>query len=216
MTGLNFREARNHFEAQAAKDAVVGVSGSLKTLAVSLTKIANDLRWLSSGPRCGIGEIGLPDTQPGSSIMPGKVNPVMCESVLQVAAHVIGCDATITICGQAGNFELNVMMPIMTLRLLEAITFSASVVRAFTEKCVAGIEANRERCEEMVEKSLAMVTALAPVIGYDAAARIAKESFTSGKTVREVAKAHKVLPEDKLKKILDPWHMTKPGIPEKE
>ena len=216
MTGLNFREAKNHFEAQAAKDAVVEVSGSLKTLAVSLTKIANDLRWLSSGPRCGIGEIGLPDTQPGSSIMPGKVNPVMCESVLQVAAHVIGCDATITICGQAGNFELNVMMPIMTLRLLEAITFSASVARAFTEKCVAGIEANRERCEEMIEKSLAMVTALAPVIGYDAAARIAKESFTSGKTVREVAKAHKVLPEEKLNKILDPWRMTKPGIPEKE
>ena len=216
MTGLAFREAENHFEAQAAKDAVVQASGSLKTLAVSLTKIANDLRWLSSGPRCGIGEIGLPDTQPGSSIMPGKVNPVLCESVLQVAAHVIGCDATITICGQAGNFELNVMMPIMTLRLLEAVSFSASVVRAFTEKCVVGIEANRERCEESIEKSLAMVTALAPVIGYDAAARIAKESFTSGKTVREVAKAHKLLPEDKLKTILDPRRMTKPGIPEKE
>ena len=216
MTGLNFHEAKNHFEAQAAKDAVVQVSGSLKTLAVSLTKIANDLRWLSSGPRCGIGEIGLPDTQPGSSIMPGKVNPVMCESVLQVAAHVIGCDATITICGQAGNFELNVMMPIMTLRLLEAITFSANVAKAFTEKCVVGIEANKEHCEEMIEKSLAMVTALAPVIGYDAAAKIAKESFTTGKTVREVAKAHKVLPEDRLNKILDPWRMTEPGIPEKE
>ena len=216
MTGLPFREAKNHIEAQAAKDAVVQVSGSLKTLAVSLTKIANDLRWLSSGPRCGIGEIGLPDTQPGSSIMPGKVNPVMCESVLQVAAHVIGCDATITICGQAGNFELNVMMPVMALRLLEAITFSASVTRAFTEKCVVGIEANKERCEEMIEKSLAMVTALAPVIGYDAAAKIAKESFTTGKTVREVARAHKVLPEDKLDKILDPWRMTEPGIPDKD
>jgi fumarate hydratase class II len=216
MTGLNFREAKNHFEAQAAKDAVVQVSGSLKTLAVSLTKIANDLRWLSSGPRCGIGEIGLPDTQPGSSIMPGKINPVMCESVLQVAAHVIGCDATITICGQAGNFELNVMMPVMALRLLEAIAFSANVVKAFTEKCVVGIEANKQHCEEMIEKSLAMVTALAPVIGYDAAAKIAKESFTTGKTVREVALAHKVLPEDKLKKILDPWRMTEPGIPEKE
>ena len=216
MTSLNFREAKNHFEAQAAKDAVVEVSGSLKTLAVSLTKIANDLRWLSSGPRCGIGEIGLPDTQPGSSIMPGKVNPVICESVLQVAAHVIGCDATITICGQAGNFELNVMMPIMTLRLLEAIIFSANVVKAFTEKCVVGIEANKERCEEMIEKSLAMVTALAPVIGYDAAAKIAKESFATGKTVREVAVAHKVLPEDKLKKILDPRRMTEPGIPDKE
>jgi fumarate hydratase class II len=216
MTGLNFREAKNHFEAQAAKDAVVQVSGSLKTLAVSLTKIANDLRWLSSGPRCGIGEIGLPDTQPGSSIMPGKVNPVMCESVLQVAAHVIGCDATITICGQAGNFELNVMMPVMALRLLEAITFSANVAKAFTEKCVVGIEANKERCEEMIEKSLAMVTALAPVIGYDAAAKIAKESFTTGKTVREVARAHKVLPEEKLNRILDPWRMTEPGIPGKE
>ncbi len=216
MTGLNFREAKNHFEAQAAKDAVVQASGSLKTLAVSLTKIANDLRWLSSGPRCGIGEIGLPDTQPGSSIMPGKVNPVMCEAVLQVAAHIIGCDATITICGQAGNFELNVMMPIMALRLLEAITFSASVVKAFTEKCVVGVEANKERCEEMIEKSLAMVTSLAPVIGYDAAAKIAKESFTTGKTVREVALAHKVLPAEKLAKILDPWRMTEPGIPEKE
>jgi len=215
MTSLNFREAKNHFEAQAAKDAVVEVSGSLKTLAVSLTKIANDLRWLSSGPRCGIGEIGLPDTQPGSSIMPGKVNPVMCESVLQVAAHVIGCDATITICGQAGNFELNVMMPIMALRLLEAITFSANVVKAFTEKCVVGIEANKKRCEEMIEKSLAMVTALAPVIGYDAAAKIAKESFATGKTVREVALAHKVLPEDKLNKILDARRMTHPGVPDK-
>jgi len=216
MTELPFREAANHFEAQAAKDAVVQVSGSLKTLAVSLTKIANDIRWLSSGPRCGIGETGLPDTQPGSSIMPGKVNPVMCESVLQVAAHVIGCDATITICGQTGNFELNVMMPVMALRLLEEITFSASVVKAFTEKCVVGIEANKERCEEMIEKSLAMVTALVPVIGYDAAAKIAKEAFTTGKTVREVALAHKVLPPEKLAKVLDPWRMTEPGIPERD
>jgi fumarate hydratase, class II len=216
MTRLPFREARNHFEAQAAKDAGVHVSGSLKTLAVSLTKIANDLRWLSSGPRCGIGEITLPDTQPGSSIMPGKVNPVICESVLQVAAHVIGCDATVTVGGQSGNFELNVMMPITTLRLLEAIEFSANVVKVFTEKCIVGIKANKERCEQMVEQSLAMVTALVPVIGYDAAAKIAKESFTTGKTVREVCQEHKLLPEDKLNKILDPWRMTEPGIPEKE
>ncbi len=216
ITKLNFREAQNHFEAQAAKDAVVQASGTLKTLAVSLTKIANDIRWLSSGPRCGIGEISLPDTQPGSSIMPGKVNPVMCESVLQVAAHVMGCDTTITLCAQAGNFELNVMMPVMALRLLEAITFSAAVANAFTEKCVVGIRANKERCEELIEKSLAMVTSLAPVIGYDAAAKIAKESFASGKTVREVAKAHKVLPDDHLNKILDPWRMTEPGIPEKQ
>jgi fumarate hydratase class II len=216
MTGLKFREAKDHFEAQAAKDAVVHVSGALKTLAVSLTKIANDLRWLSSGPRCGIAEIGLPDTQPGSSIMPGKVNPVMCESVLQVAAHVIGCDATITICGQAGNFELNVMMPIMALRLLEAISFSAAVAKAFTEKCITDIQANEERCAELVEKSPAMVTALAPVIGYDAAAKIAKESFTTGKTVREVCRERRILPEERLNKILDPWRMTEPGIPEKE
>ncbi|MFQ5683820.1 MAG: class II fumarate hydratase [Candidatus Binatia bacterium] len=215
LTGLNFRETQNHFEAQAAKDAVVHVSGSLKTLAVSLSKIAMDLRWLSSGPRCGIGEISLPATQPGSSIMPGKVNPVMCESVLQVAAHVIGCDTTITICGQAGNFELNVMMPVMALRFLEAITFSARVVKAFTEKCVTGIGANETRCEALIENSLAMVTSLAPVVGYDEAAKIAKESFNSGKTVREVAKARGVLPEDKLTKILDPRRMTEPGIPEK-
>ncbi|MBI4527812.1 MAG: class II fumarate hydratase [Deltaproteobacteria bacterium] len=216
ITHINFREAKNHFEAQAARDAVVHVSGSLKSLAVSLTKIANDLRWLSSGPRCGIGEIALPDTQPGSSIMPGKVNPVMCESVLQVAAHVIGCDTTITFCGQAGNFELNTMMPIMTLRLLEAITFSASAVKTFTAKGIVGITANEERCSEMIERSLAMVTSLAPVIGYDAAAKIAQEAFSTGKTVREVAVSHKVLPADKLNEILDPRRMTEPGIPEKK
>ncbi|HEX9454717.1 MAG TPA: lyase family protein, partial [Candidatus Binatia bacterium] len=211
MTGLPFREARNHFEAQAARDAAVHVSGSLKTLAVSLTKIANDLRWLGSGPRCAIGEIALPDAQPGSSIMPGKVNPVLCESVLQVAAHVIGCDATIAICGQAGNFELNVMMPIMTLKLLEAISFSANVTKAFTEKCVAGIEANRERCEELVELSLAMVTPLATMIGYEKAAKIAHEALAARTTVRAVALAQKVLSDNELERVLDPWSMTEPG-----
>ncbi|MDH3443251.1 MAG: class II fumarate hydratase [Deltaproteobacteria bacterium] len=214
MTGLNFSESKNHFESQAARDAAVHVSGALKTLAVSLTKIANDLRWMSSGPRCGIGEIQLPDTQPGSSIMPGKVNPVLCESLLQVAAHVIGCDATIAICGQAGNFELNVMMPIMALRLLEAISFSAAAVTAFTDKCVSGIEPNREKCAEMVEQSLAMVTALAPAIGYDRAAAIAKECFATGKTVREICRGKKLLPEKRLARILDPRRMTEPGIPE--
>lgn len=213
LTGLPFREATNHFEAQSSKDAVVFVSGALKTLAVSLTKIANDLRWLASGPRCAIGEINLPDTQPGSSIMPGKVNPVICEAVLQVAAEVIGCDATITICGQAGNFELNVMMPVMALRLLEAIELSASVVRVFTEKCVTGIEANTERCAELVENSLAMVTALAPVIGYDAAAAIAKEAYATGKTVREICRARNILPEERLNQLLDPWRMTEPREP---
>jgi len=211
MTELPFREAKNHFEAQAAKDAVVQVSGSLKTLAVSLTKIANDLRWLSSGPRCGIGEIALPDTQPGSSIMPGKVNPVMCESVLQVAAHVMGCDATITICGQAGNFELNVMMPVMAYALLESIRLLAHSAEAFTEKCVTGIVANRERCQELVELSMAMVTSLAPKIGYDRAAEIAKESAKTGKTVRELCLAKKILPDAELNRILDPVSMTEPG-----
>jgi fumarate hydratase class II len=215
LTGLQFREAENHFEAQAGRDAVVQVSGSLKTLAVSLIKIANDLRWLASGPRCGIGEIILPDMQPGSSIMPGKVNPVLCESVLQVAAHVIGCDATITLCGQAGNFELNTMMPIMSLRLLEAIQFSASVVDLFSDKCVGGIVADRARCEEMVERSLAMATALAPLIGYESAAKIAQEALATGRTVREIVENKTLLAKEELDKLLDPWRMTEPGIPMK-
>jgi fumarate hydratase, class II len=213
-TNLPFREARNHFEAQAAKDAAVHVSGALKTLAVSLVKIANDLRWLASGPRCGIGEIGLPDTQPGSSIMPGKVNPVICESVLQVTAHVIGCDATITACGQGGNFELNTMMPVLALKLLEAIEFTANAVTALTEKCVAGIEANEARCRDLVELSLAMVTALAPVIGYDAAARVAREAVASGKTVRQLVQGLGIIPDDRLNELLDPRRMTEPGLPD--
>jgi fumarate hydratase class II len=213
LANLPLRETANHFEAQASKDAVIYVSGALKTLAVSLTKIANDLRWLASGPRGAIGELYLPDTQPGSSIMPGKVNPVLCESVLQVAAHVIGCDATITICGQAGNFELNVMMPVMALRLLEAIEFSAAAVRGFTQKCVVGITANKERCAELVEKSLALATALVPAIGYDAAAEIAKEAYATGKTVREVCRARAIVPEQRLNQLLDPWRMTEPEKP---
>jgi fumarate hydratase class II len=212
-TGLPFREAQNHFEAQAAKDAAVHVSGALKTLAVSLTKIANDLRWLAAGPRCAIGEISLPDTQPGSSIMPGKVNPVICESVLQVAAHVIGCDATITLCGQSGNFELNVMMPILALKLMESIEFTTRAVEALTDKCVIGINANERRCRELVELSLAMVTALAPVIGYDAAAKIAREAVTSGKTIREVATAQGAIAQERLEAILDARCMTIPGLP---
>ncbi|HWP24104.1 MAG TPA: class II fumarate hydratase [Candidatus Binatia bacterium] len=212
-TALPFREATNHFEAQAAKDAAVYVSGALKSLAVALTKIANDIRWLASGPRCAIGEIALPDTQPGSSIMPGKVNPVMCESVLQVAAHVIGCDATITLCGQTGNFELNVMMPILALKLLEAIEFSANVANAFTEKCVIGIAANEKRCRELVELSLAMGTALARVIGYDRAAEIAHQALASNKTIRQIAREQNIIAEARLNELLDPARMTEPGIP---
>ncbi|MGH7849443.1 MAG: class II fumarate hydratase [Thermodesulfobacteriota bacterium] len=211
MTGTRLYEAENHFEAQGSKDAVVEASGSLKTLAVSLMKIANDIRWLGSGPRCGIGEIIIPAVQPGSSIMPGKVNPVIPEAVCQVAAQVIGNDLTITIGGQFGNFELNVMMPVKGHNLLQSIELLGKVSQVFTDKCVKGIKADRERCEEMIEKSLAMCTSLAPVIGYDSAAKIAKEAYETGKTVRQVALEKKVLPAEKLKQLLDPWSMTEPG-----
>lgn len=211
LTRVKFREAENHFEAQASKDAIVETSGALKTIAVSLMKIANDIRWLGSGPRCGIGEIVLPAIQPGSSIMPGKVNPVIGESVTQVAAQVIGNDTSITIGGQAGNFELNVMMPMMANNILESIRLLSKVSVIFVDKCIDGIKADKKRCEEMIEKSLAMCTSLAPIIGYDEAAGIAKEAFATGKTVREIALEKKALPEDELAKILDPWSMTEPS-----
>jgi fumarate hydratase, class II len=210
-TGIAFYEAKNHFEAQGGKDAVVEASGLLKTIAVSLFKIANDLRWLGSGPRCGIGEIQLPPTQPGSSIMPGKVNPVMCESMMMVCAEVFGNDTCITWAGANGNFELNVMMPVMAYDLLESIRLLANVIDAFCEKCVTGIVANKKRCEELVELSMAMVTSLAPKIGYDRAAEIAKESAKTGKTVREICREKKVLPEAELDRVLDPVAMTEPG-----
>jgi len=209
--GVEFVEARNHFEAQAAKDGIVEASGQLKTIAVSLTKIANDVRWLASGPRCGIGEISIPATQPGSSIMPGKVNPVMSEMVLQVAAQIIGNDATIAWGGAIGStFELNVMMPVMAYNLLQSIELLARAAQVFAERCVAGIEANRQRCEGLVEQSLALCTSLAPLIGYDKAADIAKESFKTGKTVRQIAQERKVLQDAELKKALDPRRMTQP------
>jgi fumarate hydratase class II len=210
-TGVAFREARNHFEAQGAKDGLVEASSQLRTIAVSLFKVANDIRWLSSGPRCGIGEIQLPATQPGSSIMPGKVNPVICESMMQVCAQVFGNDTAILWGGANGNLELNVMMPVMAHNLLESIRLLTNVIRAFQEKCVAGITVNRERCNELVEYSMAMVTSLAPIIGYDRAADIAKESAKTGKTVREICRAQKVLPEAELNRALDPVEMTKPG-----
>jgi fumarate hydratase class II len=210
-TAIDFFEAKNHFEAQGAKDAVVEASGHLKTIATSLFKIANDLRWLGSGPRCGIGEIQLPATQPGSSIMPGKVNPVMCESMMMVCAQVFGNDSCITWAGANGNFDLNVMMPVMAHDLLESIRLLANVVDAFCDKCVKGITANKERCAELVELSMAMVTSLAPKIGYDRAAEIAKESARTGKTVRELCLEKKVLPEAELKRVLDPVGMTEPG-----
>ena len=210
-TGVKFREARNHFEAQASKDAVVQTSGTLKTVSVSLMKIANDIRWLGSGPRCGFGEILLPAIQPGSSIMPGKVNPVAGESVTQVAAQVIGNDAAITIGGQAGNFELNVMMPMMADNLLQSIRLLSRVCTVFVDKCISGIEADEERCGETIEQSLAMCTSLAPIIGYDNAAAIAKEASASGSTVREIAREKGVLSDEELDRVLDPLSMTKPG-----
>jgi fumarate hydratase class II len=211
-TGCPFVPAANRFEAMAAKDAAVEASGALKTIAVSLTKIANDIRWLSSGPRCGIGEIAIPSLQPGSSIMPGKVNPVIPESVLMVAAQVIGNDATIAVAGMSGNFELNVMMPVLAYNLLQSIEILAAAARLLAARCIDGIAANRERCAELVERSLAMVTSLVPKIGYDAAAEIAKESVRTGKTVRELCREQQVLPEAELAAALDPWSMTEGGI----
>jgi len=211
QTGIAWREAANHFEAQAAKDGLVEASGQLKTIAVSLFKIANDIRWLGSGPRCGIGELLLPETQPGSSIMPGKVNPVICESVMQVCARVFGNDATTTWAAASGNFELNTMMPVLAESILESCRLLANVVRIFQEKCIDGLQANTARCAELVEYSMAMVTSLAPIIGYDEAAKIAKESAATGKTVRQICRERKVLPEAELAIALDPVAMTKPG-----
>ena len=201
-TGLPFTEAQNHFEAQAGRDAAVETSGALKTLAVSLVKIANDVRWLASGPRSGIGEITLPSLQPGSSIMPGKVNPVIPEAVVQVAAQVMGNDTAIMMGGQAGNFELNVMLPVIAYNLLQSISLLASVAALFATKCIAGLTANREACAGYIEKSLALVTALVPEIGYDRAAAVAKKAYESGKTIREIAIEEKILPEDKINKLL--------------
>jgi fumarate hydratase class II len=211
-TGIGFVESANHFEAQAAKDGVVEASGLLKTIAISLSKIANDIRWLACGPRCGIGEISIPATQPGSSIMPGKVNPVMSEMALMVAAQVVGNDATIAFAGSGlgSTFELNVMMPVMAYNLLQSIELLSTAARVFADRTVAGIEANRERCESLVEQSLAMCTSLAPLIGYDKAADVAKESFKTGKTVRQVALDKKLVAEPELSRALDAKRMTQP------
>jgi fumarate hydratase class II len=212
LTGYSFCEASDHFEAQASQDVAVAVSGQLRSVAVSLMKIANDIRWLASGPRCGIGEIYLPEIQPGSSIMPAKVNPVICESVMMVCAHVIGNDTTVMVCGQHGNFELNTMMPVLGYNLLESIELLASTAHNFAHKCVSGILANQERCRELAEKSLATVTSLAPRIGYDRAAELAKRAMKGDKTVREVAREMKLLSEEELEKALDLLSMAGGGL----
>jgi len=215
VTGLPLREAKDHFAAQAGKEQVVAASGALKTTATALFKIANDIRFLASGPRCGLGELKLPAVQPGSSIMPGKVNPVMAESLMQVCAQVVGNDAAISLGGLAGNFELNVMMPMMAHNLLQSIELLTNAVDQFNEFCLQGLTADRERCEGLIEESLAMCTALAPVIGYDKAASIAKKAYETGKTVREVALAENILPDYEIEHLLKPRPMTEKGIPGK-
>ncbi len=208
--GTDFVEAHNHVEANAARDALVEVSGALKTIAVSLHKVANDIRWLASGPRNGLGELRLPAVQPGSSIMPGKVNPVIPEAVIMVCAQVIGYDAAITLGGLGGYFELNLMMPLLAHNILNAIALLTNAAQVFADRCIAGLEADADRCNETVERNLALATVLAPVLGYDRAAEIAKEAQATGKTVREVAAARNVLPAETLAALLDPYRMTEP------
>ncbi len=214
-TGLPLTEARNHFEAQGARDALVELSGQLRTAAVSLTKIANDIRWMGSGPRTGLTEIYLPDLQPGSSIMPGKVNPVLCEALLQVGAQVVGNDAAVAWSGAAGNFELNVMLPVMARNVLESIRLLANVSRVFADRCIAGITANVERCREFAESSPSIVTPLNHFVGYDEAAKIAKQSLAERKTIRAVVieRGHVesgALTEEQLDQALDVLSMTRP------
>ncbi len=210
LTGLELSETANHFQAQSTLDGVVAASGSLKTLSASLLKISNDLRWLGSGPRAGIGEIELPEVQPGSSIMPGKVNPVIAESATMACAKVMGNDVTINIAGQSGNFELNVMMPVAAYCLLESIDLLAASCRNLSRQCVSGIKATG-RGSAMVEHGLAICTALAPIIGYDSAAAIAHMASESGETIKQVALRETDLSSDELDRILDPTNMTQPG-----
>jgi fumarate hydratase class II len=211
--GVSFREAEDPFEAQGAKDAYVSAAGALNTVAVSLMKVANDVRWMGSGPTSGLGEIRLPSLQPGSSIMPGKVNPVMSEALMMVCARVMGNALTITVGGQHGNFELNVMMPVMAHAMLESIALLARACDAFREKAVEGIEANRERCRELLEKNPAIATALNAEIGYDQAAKVAKKAAAEGRSVRDVLRDLALVPEDRLDAVLDVRSMTEPGIP---
>ena len=210
-TGIPFVEAKNHFEGNAQRDGLVECHGQLRTIAVTLFNVANNIRWLGSGPRCGFYELKLPDRQPGSSIMPGKVNPVMCESMMQVAARVIGNDQTIAYCGATGGqFQLNIMMPVMGQTTLESIHLLSAATRAFVEFCAVEMEANEVACEASVEQSLAMVTSLNPHIGYEKAAQMAKTAFATGKTIRELCREEGILPEATLREALDPWSMTEP------
>ena len=210
-TGIAFVEAADHFEANAQRDGLVECHGQLRSVAATLFNVANNIRWLGSGPRCAFYEIKLPDLQPGSSIMPGKVNPVMCESLMQVAARVMGNDQTLAVCGAAGGqFQLNIMMPVMGHTALESVRLMAGGTKAFSDLALVDMEANPEACLASVEKSLSLVTGLNPYTGYLQAAALAKEAFATGKTIRELCREKNVLPEDQLEKALDPWRMTKP------
>ena len=210
-TGIGFVEAVNHFEANAQRDALVESHGELKCVAQTLFNVANNIRWLGSGPRCGFYEVMLPSRQPGSSIMPGKVNPVMCESMMQLTARVIGNDSCITLSGAAGgNFQLNIMMPVMAQTVLESIQLLASGTQAFVDYCLVGMEANEQACEAAVEQSLSMCTSLNPLIGYEQAAKLAKEAFQQGRTIRELCQEKQILSEQQLEEALDPWKMTEP------
>ncbi len=210
-TGIAYGEAKNHFEANAQRDGLVECSGQLRAIATTLFNVANNIRWLSSGPRCGFFEVHVPDLQPGSSIMPGKVNPVLCESLMQAATWAMGNDAAVVLAGAAGGqFQLNIMMPMMGHAVLQNIVLLAKATDAFVELCAADIEANAEQCEAMVEKSLSMVTSLNPYIGYERAAALAKEAFKTGKTIRQLCREQNVLPEAELNRALDPWRMTEP------
>ena len=210
-TSIPFVEAANHFEANAQRDGLVECHGQLRAIAVTLFNVSNNIRWLGSGPRCGFYEIKLPSRQPGSSIMPGKVNPVMCESMMQVCARVLGNDQTVSFSGATGGqFQLNIMMPVMGQATLESIRLLAKATNAFVDFCMDGMEANEEACQAAVEQSLSMVTSLNPLIGYEKAAELAKEAFKTGKTIRELCREKQVLPEDQLNEALDPWRMTEP------
>ncbi len=211
-SGMAFREADDHFEAQGSKDAAVSASGALKTIAVSFFKIANDIRHLGSGPTSGLSELKIPSLQPGSSIMPGKVNPVMSEMMMQVAAQVVGNDAAVTWSGAAGNFELNVMMPVLAHNLLESISILANAADTFRERCVVGLEANEERARELLERNAIVVTALNPHIGYDNGAKIAKEAVATGRSVRELVLEYGLMDEDELEAALDLKKMTEGGV----
>jgi fumarate hydratase class II len=211
---INFQEADNHVEAQAAKDSFVAAHAELKTIAVSLSKIANDIRWLGSGPRCGIFELLLPETQPGSSIMPGKVNPVIAESVIQVACRVVGNDVTVTTAafgGVGSIFELNVAMPVMIDAFMESAKLLANSTNVFVDKLLVGLVVNADRCRNLIDQSLMMVTSLAPVLGYETCAKLAKQAFAENKTIRQLVSEQKLVPPQKLDELLDPDSMTRPG-----